>query len=210
MKKYLLVMILMLQAQTSFSVEVFSRARKRAVAAKETAQKYWTELRSLRACWVTKSCTNSQRVRINELGKKAGGIALLMSTVAALVGLGVRSRKESMKPTVQNAVRIFRVDVDNPSTGFNDFSLLELVEQGKQAHEKALRFITGAQERFSFQGLEAAQWIADEKRDRPMYNFATKLIEKKKDERSKQEAILRGEFVEKAKPPIGAQSISGG
>ncbi len=210
MKKYLLVMILMLQAQTSFSVEVFSRARERAAAAKETAQKYWTELRSLRACWVTKSCTDLQRARIKELGKKAGGIALLMSVVAVLAGLGVRSRKASMEPTVQNAVRRFKVDVYNPSTGFNDLRLLELVEQGQQAHEEARSFITGVQERFSIQGLEAVQWIADEKRDRAMYNFATELIEKQKSERIKQEAILRGKFVEKAESIIGTQPISGG
>ncbi len=203
--RYLFI-LLIIQTFSGFAIEVTQKIE----AIQQSAQQLLKELQGLKQCYAAKNCTKAQYDRIKQLGKKIGAAVVVLVGAGILAGLGIRSRKASMKPIVQNAVRRFKVDVNNPSTGFNDLRLLEFVETGKQAHEKARSFITGVQERFSIQGLEAVQWIADEKRDRAMYNFATKLIEKKKSERIKQEAILRGEFIEKAEPIFGTQPISGG
>jgi len=177
MKKYLYLLILLIQANNSFAIELFSRgtgssAAQKIEAIQQGAQKLLQELQELKKCRATNSCTKAQYDRITQLGKKIGAAVVVLIGVGVAAGLGIRSR---MAPTMENAADRFRVDFRHHITGDNDFALLKAAAD-PDVLKIQQEFGFGRPKIYSLLGLEAAKWIIDNRQAKDQYE-RNQLIE---------------------------------
>ena len=181
MKKYgYLLLLLIMQSNSSFAVEIFSRFKKSSPAQKideiqMSAKKLLLELQGLKQCQAAKSCTKVQYDRIKQLGKRIGAATLVLVGAAFLTGIGIGARKESMKPTVANAAREKEVDLKKPEDkrmleAFASNSSHKISEVAQDAFDNPTKYTNNA--------VRGAYWLAKQNNNKYGMDWAQAINDK--------------------------------